>query len=264
MQMNDPNQQKEILGCGNASEARISPLRKKRRIWIGVLAALLAGGVVWLMLVLVLPRPKELVVVPLWPKDLVYDGHRLSWWLTNSVMPREIQWQIDSKAAPYLVYVMARRDGWWRKVYTNLPAAFKNRIPSPSPAALTSARAAWLLGRVQPASPQTVRALIRVVQKDDDIQVRLSAIESLGSVANGNEEAVARTDTSDFVRTIATRTLGATGSTNRLAIQTLIQLATNSASIQWVRSEAISALGNLHLADPNTSEAVSKLSNNPN
>ena len=255
MQMNAPNKQKEILIGGNAAEARISPPGKKRLIWIGVLAAVLAAGAVWLLLVAVPPQPR----------DLVYGGQRLSWWLTNSSIPQNILQQIDSNAAPYLTQVLARRNAWWRKIYTNLPATLKNRIPPPFSTPYTASRAAWLLSRTGPGSPQTVRALIHAAQKDEDIQARVSAIDALGDVAPGNEEAVAavlnvaQTDPADFAKIAAVRSLARIGGGNRLAIQTLSQMATNGPDTQILRHEALTALEKLQVADPNSNVTASNL-----
>ena len=243
---------------------------KKRRIGMGALAAVMAGGLIWLAW----PR--------LVPANLVYDGHRLGWWLRNvspmpagaqaaGVYPMDLLPHPDSRAVPYLVRALSRQEGWWGKVYTNLPAAIKNHIPAPCPAMFIRTRAAVLLGRVQPTAKQSIGALIQVAQKDNEIQVRLAAMDDgLAQVANGDEGAVAamaeiaRADTNTFVKMVATRTLGAIGSSNQLAIRTLIELATNSVnSDAWRRQEAISALGNLRSDDPRVSEAVSQLMKDP-
>jgi HEAT repeat protein len=86
------------------------------------------------------------------------------------------------------------RDGWIRKEYINLylhfPAWLRHRLDYPVTSAERRFISCRYLAALDPAARAAIPELIRVVEMDEDIQVRMNAIDALRSIATKRDDAV--------------------------------------------------------------------------
>jgi len=156
-------------------------MTKRRRIVLWSAAALAVLGVtVWL-------------ICPSGPPDPVYNGHRLSFYL--SVLPPSQDWLntdlLDSNAVPYLVHTLKQHDGSVRRAYIRcyprLPAWLQNRLGYPTPAVRRKFTACGFLGGMGPTARPAIPDLIQLVGSSEETLARVSAIQALSRIASRND-----------------------------------------------------------------------------
>jgi HEAT repeat protein len=185
-------------------------MRKRLYLVLGMLLVAALGGLVWW--------------APLEPRDVVYEGKPLSYWLGLRMVlyPSDdgrgavrcyIQTQgrssevvtirlSDSNAVPFLVRAL-RRDRWfgaryYRKwLWPKLPRSMKSRLPLP-PADNPTARwdAVLLLGNLGPVARSAVPALIRAAHEKeerpgDNAELQRFVPWALGKIGAGNNASIA-------------------------------------------------------------------------
>ncbi len=179
-----------------------------------------------------------LIWSPWAPRDPVYDGKPLSWWLAQPIAfsighpppqtagefmdlffpptTRRRQCSADTNAIPVLIRWLRRHSYWRVSSYyrTWIRPKLAARIPKLPLPQLDSRRmnAAFLLGQIRPAPESVIATLTRVLEKDDDAGVRFAAAWSLGKVGQGNQGAMAALteaakDKKSFVGMVATSAL---------------------------------------------------------
>jgi hypothetical protein len=154
------------------------------------------------------------------PREPVYDGKPLSYWITlrypliwvpeariingeslDPSNPKVSAWarqvMSDSNAVPFLIRVL-KRDSWfgaafYRKwLWSKSPPSTKQRLPPP-PAdnALARTSAAMLLGGMGSIGKPAIPALIRAFKSEETVHVKAAEAEALGKLGKGDRFAAA-------------------------------------------------------------------------
>jgi hypothetical protein len=143
------------------------------------------------------------------PRELMYEGHPITWWLRHGygyryvyqgrsasmfILPRSL---VEDPKAVRTLTKAARRDSWigaavYRKhVWPRLPSAIRKHVPPPSPGnPLLRRQAVELLGYIGPIAKPAIPSLLRALTEEDDASIRLGVVRALGEVGRG-ESAVA-------------------------------------------------------------------------
>jgi hypothetical protein len=176
------------------------------------------------------------------PREPVYDGKPLTYWLSRIAEPHTPQSFLkDTNAIPFLVKAL-ERDTWiggaiYRKqVWPKLPPMFQKHLPPPANAAAARTMAAVCLRKMGPLAAPAIPALIRVLKEDEDSGARFNALWALAAIGNGDSTAIsalaeALKDRDQSVRHAALTTLqiaaaaSPRGITNGIpeSVQTLLQ-----------------------------------------
>jgi hypothetical protein len=164
------------------------------------------GGVLLVAAVFVL-----CVWAPWGPREPVYDGKALSYWLSYSPprtgsIPASFEFDpvspdlarkivADENAVPFLVKAMVGHDRRLGNAYfrtlARLPRWIERLLPPPPNNGLfTRARAATLLVDIGAIAKATVPDLIRGLKKDEDYHLRRLAALALGNLGEGDSNAV--------------------------------------------------------------------------
>jgi hypothetical protein len=172
----------------------------------------LAGGV------LVVAAAALWVWSPRLPREPVYDGRPLAFWLTNSSPLADKLVIADSNAVPFLIKAL-RRDSWVGAAYyrkwlcPQLPPYMQRSFPPPPDNWVARCHAAALLNSQH--EKRAIPAFIRALKEDDNPRVRLLAARYLGELATVSDKSVvvalktALNDTNNTVRYRATVSLSA-------------------------------------------------------
>src|SRR5579863_3189407 len=154
------------------SETNKSPGRRARFSY-RVIAALLAGLLVIAIMAGALTASR--------PANPVYDGWPLSEWakswgevvmFTNggAVTRQTNITDLDGRAAPYLVSMIKREDGWWWRWYMknwpNWPVWIRTKLPEHISAEVTRQNALAMLPQTGPGTPETISALLKLAGKE--------------------------------------------------------------------------------------------------
>jgi hypothetical protein len=216
----------------------------KNRLYLvcGVLLVAALGGLLWWS--------------PWVPREPVYDGHPLAFWLTNSSSMADKLVIADSNAVPFLIKALTR-DSWvgaayYRKwLWPQMPPSIQRSLPPPPDNWVARCHAAALLNSQH--EKRAIPAFIRALKEDDNPQVRLLAARYLGELANTNDKSVvvaltaALNDTHKAVRYRATVALSALGQLSYAS--SLVRFRRDGrefGSIRW--SEEMTLLGGMRAA----------------
>ena len=192
------------------------------------------------------------VWAPWEPREPVYDGKRLSYWLTDhGGNPSERGLLEDSNAVPILIKAL-KRDGWIgaavyrQQLWPRLPVMMQRRLPSPPGNAGIRRRAAFLLGEMRPTSKAVKWGLIRALREDQDLTVRSLAAEGLFNVGEGDSAVVramveaVQEDKNADTRKLAAEVLGRIGAGNRACVAALVGALEDKDL--WIRRYVTNAL----------------------
>jgi hypothetical protein len=141
------------------------------------------------------------------PREPVYDGHPISYWLGRMRLQLDTagpelnvsvfrQVVSDSNSVPFLVKAL-KTDSWvgaayYRKwLWPKLPPAIKSHLPPPADNVSTRQTAAILLADLGTMAKPSVPALIRALKEDDNPNVRWTAAAALGNLGKGDKSAKA-------------------------------------------------------------------------
>jgi hypothetical protein len=157
------------------------------------------------------------VWAPWEPREPVYDGKPLSYWLSYPSTPAVRTIASDSNAIPLLIRALDRKDtllgrGYLR-VWPKLPPPIRSHVPRPINNFDRRACAMDVLGRMGPSANPSIPALIRTLREDDSAPIRVFAARCLFWVGQGDRAAVAglseaaSNDTDQDVRKVASDSL---------------------------------------------------------
>jgi hypothetical protein len=126
------------------------------------------------------------------PREPVYDGKPLSYWLINGHPEGLVRIKVpasllhDSNTVPLLVGALSRRDRPWDRAYLGLlekiPGALdrpRSHLPLPFRNAIIRGNALCVLSRMGPMAEPAVPAIIRVLKADDIPEIRSEAASAL-------------------------------------------------------------------------------------
>jgi HEAT repeat protein len=190
------------------------------------------------------------------PREPLYDGHPLSYWLYQVARSNSIPYpkglSSDSNATPLLIGALAREDTLLGKSYLSLwpriPPFIQRRLQRPVPAAEVRRCAALMLGRLGVPARAAVPTLVQRMS-DGDAGVRRTVVWALGLVGEGDQTVVpalaaALKDNDMEVRFIAVQSLHTLGQKgDRTVVAPLV--AAMSDSDPWVRRQAVMFLAQL-------------------
>jgi hypothetical protein len=134
------------------------------------------------------------------PREPLYDGKPFSCWLdsTNSLSGRKLPDDLlsDPNTIPILVKALRRDRGagaaCYRKwLWPNIPSWIQTRLPTPPDHSHGRWEAILLLEKMGPSARPAIPALIRCMEVDDDIYIRLLAARVLSSIGKADKTAVA-------------------------------------------------------------------------
>jgi hypothetical protein len=146
------------------------------------------------------------------PREPVYDGKPLSYWLAAlGVTPISLKARnslvSDSNAVPFLIKAL-QRDSWigaavYRKrIWPNLPPSMRRHSPAPADNAQARYNAVVWLQVIErsgtesearterPMAKPAVPYLIRALKEDDNVSVRLQVAGALGDIGKGDSNVV--------------------------------------------------------------------------
>jgi HEAT repeat protein len=212
----------------------------KNRLYLvcGVLLVAAAVGLLWW-------SPRE-------PREPVYDGKPISYWLAPPVgnyiaIPTQGM-AADSNAIPYLVEALDRQATPFEKAYAvvwpTLSVSLRRRLRPPADPIYGREVAAITLGGMGALAEPVIPALVRTLN-DKVPTVRSAAARSLGQLGRGDKTVItalraALSDNSEEVRLYAAVSLGQIGQKDRTIGNALV--AALSANSGWVRVNATNAL----------------------
>jgi HEAT repeat protein len=141
-----------------------------------------------------LPLLTAIVLLASMPKEPSYDGKPLSYWVNpppNATSRNSRRQKLDSRALPFLILTLQRRDGWiqesYIKVAPRLPHWIQSSLPTSTPAWWFRSNAAALLGEMGTNSRPAIPGLIHVLEKDEHAWVRTLAAEALAKIDKSDE-----------------------------------------------------------------------------
>ena len=145
---------------------------KKWRIGaVILLAVLVGGGVLWALLQ---------------PREPLYDGKPVDYWLRRIIWTTTELPKVDSNAVPVLIKALHKKDGTAHRVYAFVyyisPTWTKMRLPMPQPDSVIRMRAVDWLGELGPRARPAIPALIQVIQNDTNLSVRLKVPRALAAI----------------------------------------------------------------------------------
>jgi HEAT repeat protein len=200
-------------------------MRTRVKISLTVLLVLVVGTMLWQML-----RPRE----------PVYDGKPISYWISRS---GEFYWGSDfgriggfaprdSNAVPYLLKALERQDTTfsltYRMVWFKMPYQIQSRLPLPISAEQMRFSTAMSLGKMGDIARPAIPALLRAAREDKSIRVRGWAACSLGQVGKGDTNVIrvlteSLNDRSSYIRAMAAHALAFSGGAAQSAAPSLIR-----------------------------------------
>jgi HEAT repeat protein len=143
------------------------------------------------------------------PPEPIYDGHRISHWLTNwktvSLLEytdqpdhHSIEQAVgDSNAVPFLIKAL-RRDArlgaaCYRKwVWPRLPSGIQAHLPPPAPDnSAIRLNAVYVLSQMGSLAQPAIPALIQTSKQDEQLPVRYRAMWALADIGKGDRNATA-------------------------------------------------------------------------
>jgi HEAT repeat protein len=143
------------------------------------------------------------------PQEPVYDGHKISYWLTNWKIVSSLDYtdQLDhhsisqavgdSNAVPFLIKALSR-DAWfgaacYRKwIWPKLPPGIQAHLPPPAPDNPTiRLNAIYVLSQMGYLPQPAIPALIQTSRQDEQLQVRYQAMWALADIGKSDRNATA-------------------------------------------------------------------------
>lgn len=157
-------------------------MRKRNRIILWSAAVLVVLGLtVWL-------------ICPSGPPDPIYNGHRLSWWVSAFCRGRADIPDLDSNAVPYLIQSLKAHDGLIDRGYStafpHFPDWLQNRLSEPDPQRRRVYFASQFLGSLGPTARPAIPDLLHVANTSNDPVARMAAIDALSQISTRNDIAV--------------------------------------------------------------------------
>jgi hypothetical protein len=136
----------------------------KNRLYLvgGVLLVAALGGLLWW-------SPWE-------PREPVYDGKPIRYWLANGRAPQSFS--AFTNALPFLIKAL-KRDSWFgaavyrKQVWPKLPQAIQKHLPPPidSQSRRRVAAVSWM-GTMPATAERAIPALVQALEEDENTQVR--------------------------------------------------------------------------------------------
>jgi HEAT repeat protein len=118
------------------------------------------------------------------PREPVYDGKPIRYWLAKSGRKGPQGLSADTNALPFLIKAL-KRDSWvgaavYRKqVWPKLPQAIQKHLPPRSDSQFRRCAAAAWLRTMQATAERAIPALVQALDEDDNTQVRGLVVMSL-------------------------------------------------------------------------------------
>jgi hypothetical protein len=163
-------------------------MKRRSRILLVALLVVIPVGLAW-------------VLIPSGPREPVYEGRPVNYWLRNPKIPGTNAtansalpyWpKMDSKAVPFLARALETREGRWDRFYLQVwyrtPGWIGNHLPPPVRAAVVRVGAANVLGTLGNDAKPAIPVLIRTLQEDENGGVRCGAVFALLKIGAGDEQ----------------------------------------------------------------------------
>jgi hypothetical protein len=166
-----------ISFSGFIKPVRIGGLIPKRWPVVGGVLLVAALGGLW-------------VWAPWMPREPLYDGKPLSYWLAQTQPLSEARWHVlarqDTNAIPFLVSAL-KRGNFYNGAYFRLPPWLQKRLP----VATEHYRALVVLEMMGPLAKPAVPTLIRTLKAEHDAMASMYAARVLSIVGEGDSSAAA-------------------------------------------------------------------------
>jgi hypothetical protein len=120
-----------------------------------------------------------------WPRpDALYQGKPMSQWLrelqTDSIRAKseacDVLCHAGPVAIPALLEGLHRKDSdAYRAIWPRLPTFIQKQLTPPADYTLLNSRCAFVLGYIEPSSPEAVRSLRRALAAEEDTLITFAA-----------------------------------------------------------------------------------------